>query len=100
MGGFVATLSTLRLQPDVSGLVLFSAMIDVQRTATLAMQEALGGVLNWAAPEARIVPGQLSGSGMVLALLNRTKRADLILEARTYVSASVSGQHNQSVSYR
>lgn len=60
MGGLVATLATIKLQPKVAGLILFSAMIDVKRTLVMSAQEAIAGILNMLMPEAAIVPGRCS----------------------------------------
>lgn len=56
MGGLVATLSVLRTQNLWSGLVLHSALVDVEWTLSLRLQSKIGALLALAMPRARVVP--------------------------------------------
>lgn len=58
MGGFVAALAAIKLQPNINGLLIFSPMIDVKRTMVMKAQEVVAGVLNRVIPKSPIVPGK------------------------------------------
>ena len=55
MGGCIAALTAIRLEPRVEGLLLFSAMIDVQRTKMMMIQELVAPVLNGVIPNRKMV---------------------------------------------
>ena len=55
MGGMVASHACIRMSPQVKGLLLFSAMIDVQRTPMMKLLEVASPVANALIPKTPMV---------------------------------------------
>jgi acylglycerol lipase len=56
LGALIAASAVAREQSSFRGLLLFSALLDVEMTPILRVQNALGGPLSALLPWARIVP--------------------------------------------
>ena len=57
MGGLVATLAVLDAGIAPDGLILVAPLLDVDMSAAMKAQAAIGGLLARAVPNARITPG-------------------------------------------